>query len=213
MRIDGSLTPAGETYLRLKENWTTRRKGQTDPQGAFAFSGVLGEYEVTVTTGGQEQTFVLDLGGSASRSVTLTIEGVAGVTAPAIVMAGVPRYLGESRDYETLFNALAEAGVIAFFPTFQYQEIPAPGRGETLNFSRYADNFGFDVYPIPMSAANLTAPYQNGAMTDYAATLENYARWLAENGGEKPTLLVFPTAVSSTMVAKSWRPQKLNYKR
>ncbi len=73
VRIDGSLSPAGETYLRLLEGWTTRLQGQTDSQGAFAFRGAFGMYEVVVTVGGQEETFMLDLGSRAPGETTLTL--------------------------------------------------------------------------------------------------------------------------------------------
>ncbi len=239
---------------------------------------------------------------------------------PAFTAAGVPKYLGERRDYEAIFSTLAEAGVGAFFPTFQYQEIPMPaslgfeqdflppctpddpafmamrangiklivpggllyppgdmppleddplaalrecagsegitavlsidepfgavrdpadpyqdvraiyervkriapgvpvwmvhapipaklpgedGRArpvtqdeiagylvEVRNFSVYADGFGFDVYPVPMEVADITAPSQGGDVGDYATTVENYARWLSENAAGKTTFLV-----------------------
>ena len=70
---DGSLTPAGETYLRLKNRWTTRLEGQTNPQGTFAFSGVFGEYEVIITTDGKAQTFALELNSSAPDEATLIV--------------------------------------------------------------------------------------------------------------------------------------------
>lgn len=40
--------------------------------------------------------------------------------------AGVPRDLGESRDYERIFTELAANGVTVFYPTFQYVEQPEP---------------------------------------------------------------------------------------
>ena len=78
VQIDGSLTLAGEAYLRLLEGWTTRLEGQTNPQGVFTFSGVFGKYKVVVTAGGQEQTFILDLSSNVPRETTLTINGVTG---------------------------------------------------------------------------------------------------------------------------------------
>ncbi|MDQ0321098.1 hypothetical protein QO002_003236 [Pararhizobium capsulatum DSM 1112] len=41
-------------------------------------------------------------------------------------VAGVPKYIGASRDYETMFAQLSAAGIDIFFPVFQYQEAPAP---------------------------------------------------------------------------------------
>jgi hypothetical protein len=45
---------------------------------------------------------------------------------PLVIMAGVPKYLGETRDYDLIFSTLAEAGVTAFLPTSQYQKLPEP---------------------------------------------------------------------------------------
>lgn len=42
-----------------------------------------------------------------------------------VIAAGVPKYLGETRDYDRIFAELASAGVTAFLATSQYQEIPA----------------------------------------------------------------------------------------
>ena len=41
-------------------------------------------------------------------------------------VAGVPKYIGASRDYDTMFSQLSAAGIDVFFPVFQYQEAPAP---------------------------------------------------------------------------------------
>lgn len=43
---------------------------------------------------------------------------------PTLVMAGVPRYLGETHDYDRIFAELAAHQVSAYLPTFQYQEVP-----------------------------------------------------------------------------------------
>ncbi|CAN7593663.1 hypothetical protein [Rhizobium sp. LjRoot254] len=52
-------------------------------------------------------------------------------------VAGVPKYIGESRDYEAIFAQLQAAGVDIFFPVFQYQEAPA------------AATLGFEVDFVP----------------------------------------------------------------
>jgi hypothetical protein len=44
--------------------------------------------------------------------------------APIVIAAGVPKYLGETRDYDRIFAELSEAGVTAFLSTTQYQEVP-----------------------------------------------------------------------------------------
>jgi hypothetical protein len=41
-----------------------------------------------------------------------------------IIAAGVPKPLGESKNFELIFRTLSEAGMSVFFPTFQYKEIP-----------------------------------------------------------------------------------------
>lgn len=41
-----------------------------------------------------------------------------------IVAAGVPKYLGETRDYQRIFTELEDAGFTAFLATTQYQEHP-----------------------------------------------------------------------------------------
>jgi hypothetical protein len=46
-------------------------------------------------------------------------------------VAGVPKSLGESRDYDKIFAQLKASGISVFFGTFQYQEIPT---GESLGF-------------------------------------------------------------------------------
>ncbi len=42
------------------------------------------------------------------------------------VAAGAPRDLLKQRDYAALFTRLADHGIGAFLPTFQYQEVPIP---------------------------------------------------------------------------------------
>lgn len=48
-----------------------------------------------------------------------------------IGVAGVPRELGATRDYDRIFTTLAAHGIELFFPTFQYVEAPRP---ESLGF-------------------------------------------------------------------------------
>lgn len=60
--------------------------------------------------------------GCSERTVAAPLPS--GTIATPVFMAGVPKFLGESRDYDRIFQALADAGVTAFFPTFQYQELP-----------------------------------------------------------------------------------------
>ncbi len=56
---------------------------------------------------------------------------------PLIIMAGVPKPLAESEDFENIFQTLAEAGMTVFFPTFQFQEVPE------------AKSLGFETYFLP----------------------------------------------------------------
>lgn len=54
---------------------------------------------------------------------------------PVVVVAGVPQSLGATRNYDLIFFRLAEAGIDAFFPTFQTAELPAPsGLGFETDF-------------------------------------------------------------------------------
>lgn len=39
-------------------------------------------------------------------------------------VAGVPKTLAETRDYNKIFKTLKDSSVTIFFPTFQYQEVP-----------------------------------------------------------------------------------------
>jgi hypothetical protein len=50
--------------------------------------------------------------------------GLADRPLPLIGVAGVPRELAASRDYDRIFEALAANGIELFFPTFQYVEAP-----------------------------------------------------------------------------------------
>jgi len=66
--LDWTINAAGQRYLALMEEWTTRASGTTDAGGAFAFRGFHGDYEVVVTTPGGEAyaaTLVLEAGGAA----------------------------------------------------------------------------------------------------------------------------------------------------
>lgn len=54
--------PAWERLKRLiKEEWSTRQAGSTDAEGAYAFRGFFGQYEVCVTAAGKHQTFTAHL--------------------------------------------------------------------------------------------------------------------------------------------------------
>lgn len=43
-----------------------------------------------------------------------------------VIVAGVPKPWGETRDYRFIFDELDAANIQGFMPTFQYQEIPTP---------------------------------------------------------------------------------------
>jgi hypothetical protein len=41
-----------------------------------------------------------------------------------IIAAGVPKFLAESENFESIFQTLADVGMTVFFPTFQFEEVP-----------------------------------------------------------------------------------------
>jgi hypothetical protein len=53
------------------------------------------------------------------------------MSAPVFGVCGVPKSLGEERDYDKIFRAFNAAGVSMFFATFQFQEVPT---GLSLGF-------------------------------------------------------------------------------
>lgn len=61
-RTDWSLKPAAQAYIDLVlGEWWTDVSGRTDAEGEFRVNGFLGDYEVTVTSAGQEATTHLRL--------------------------------------------------------------------------------------------------------------------------------------------------------
>ena len=55
LRRDMSPKPAYDALHRLiKDKWWTRTTVRTDDQGKAAFRGTLGQYQITVTAGGQK---------------------------------------------------------------------------------------------------------------------------------------------------------------
>jgi hypothetical protein len=57
VRTDWSLKPCGQAWMDLvHKQWTTHEQGKSDPDGAFKVRGFLGEYEITVTSGGKTKT-------------------------------------------------------------------------------------------------------------------------------------------------------------
>ncbi|RKF14756.1 hypothetical protein D6850_07705 [Roseovarius spongiae] len=61
------------------------------------------------------------------------------------VAAGVPKNIAASRDYGAIFRHLRDNGIDMFFPTFQYQEVPAPR------------SFGFESDFTPPCSGNAPA--------------------------------------------------------
>jgi hypothetical protein len=57
-------------------------------------------------------------------TLLIAVSSSLGFSQPTIIAAGVPKPLGESKDFEFIFHTLSEAGISIFFPTFQYKEIP-----------------------------------------------------------------------------------------
>ena len=51
-----------------------------------------------------------------------------------IIVAGVPKTLAESGDFQSIFQSLSEAGMTVFLPTFQYQEVP---EAKSLSFDHH----------------------------------------------------------------------------
>jgi hypothetical protein len=58
----------------------------------------------------------------------LIVMPVSAATTPPITvsMAGVPRYWGETQDYDSWFGELSAVGVTSFLPFSIYQEVPEP---------------------------------------------------------------------------------------
>ena len=62
-REDWSVKPNGQAYMDLVfDEWWTEEEAQTDADGACTVRGFLGDYEVTVTHGGNTATQELSLG-------------------------------------------------------------------------------------------------------------------------------------------------------
>jgi GH35 family endo-1,4-beta-xylanase len=56
VRKDWTLKPNGQVWMDLvRKQWTTNAQGRTDDAGRYGLRGFLGDYEVTVTSGGQTQ--------------------------------------------------------------------------------------------------------------------------------------------------------------
>lgn len=62
----------------------------------------------------------------------------------SVMMAGVPKHWGETRDYDAWFASLKAAGVTAFLPFSEYQEIP-----EALSLGYEADFLPPCTYDSP----------------------------------------------------------------
>lgn len=60
-------------------------------------------------------------------------------------MAGVPKELGATRDYDRIFDGLKASGVSVFYPTFQFVEAPTP------------QSLGFEVDFLPPCTAQTPA--------------------------------------------------------
>lgn len=55
-------------------------------------------------------------------------------TGVKVVFAGVPKPLGEEKNYDKIFTTLSSHGADGFFPTSQYQESPIKAVGYELDF-------------------------------------------------------------------------------
>ena len=62
---------------------------------------------------------------------------------------------------------------------------------EVRRYVKYADVFGFDVYPIPQRIAQTVSPYRHiEEALDYEVLIADYIRWLRENTNDKPYFIV-----------------------
>ena len=62
VRKDWSLKPNGEAWIDLvHKRWTTDAQGKTGSDGAYKVRGFLGEYEITVASGGKSKTLKASL--------------------------------------------------------------------------------------------------------------------------------------------------------
>jgi GH35 family endo-1,4-beta-xylanase len=67
-----SEKPAGRAFQELvRQKWRTFVNGKTDPKGAFAARGFLGEYEVRVQAGSQKKTVRATLGPSGTSAAVI----------------------------------------------------------------------------------------------------------------------------------------------
>jgi hypothetical protein len=57
-------------------------------------------------------------------TLLIAVSSSLGFSQPTIIAAGVPKFLGQSQNFDQIFHTLSEAGIKVFFPTFQYKEVP-----------------------------------------------------------------------------------------
>ena len=64
-----NLTPAGQAYLNLMQQWNTRVSTTVSNKGLVSLTGFYGDY--TLTAGGKTYTFSLVKGAAGSPTLTL----------------------------------------------------------------------------------------------------------------------------------------------
>ena len=73
-RKDWSEKPAYNTYTQLVfEEWWTDDRGETDTSGRYRTQAFLGDYEISVTVGGESTTMTTSLGDSTSETVEVRL--------------------------------------------------------------------------------------------------------------------------------------------
>ncbi|MFI5380849.1 MAG: hypothetical protein ACHRHE_16240 [Tepidisphaerales bacterium] len=74
IRKDWTLKPNGQAYMDLVfKQWWTDVKGKTAADGTFAVRGFLGDYQITVTSGGRTVTDGARLPATGTR-LTIKVE-------------------------------------------------------------------------------------------------------------------------------------------
>ncbi|WP_160395442.1 fibronectin type III domain-containing protein [Paenibacillus sp. MMS18-CY102] len=73
-RADWTLKPSGEEWRRLiYDEWWTDVQGATDANGSYKTRGFYGEYDVTMSYGGEVQTLHASLAKGGANKVTITL--------------------------------------------------------------------------------------------------------------------------------------------
>ncbi len=116
MDSDGRINAAGQRYLQLREEWSTRVAAVPIAQGSVGFRGFLGTYEAIVTLAdGSTYSQRFDLTSTDSNDVTLSFS-----LSPKIFAAGNP-FAWIHSDYTTTLIGLDYLGRPQFTPSFTFE--------------------------------------------------------------------------------------------